>query len=267
LNDSFATIAEAFSRTGERYDAFALDHPHLSRIRGKVYAQVERWLPSGSKILELNAGTGIDAVELARRGYIVHATDIAAGMLDRAREKASRSDQLSRISFQECSFTRLDQIQGGPYAAVFSNLGGLNCIPNLRPVIRQLPLVLEKNGLAIWVLMPRTCLWEMAEVLRGRPRQAFRRFAKSGTRAHLEGLYFQIYYFTPAQVVGWFGPDYKPLAVEGLSVLTPTLESKQFSQRFRTLYRTLAWLDDRVSSHRPWRGWGDFFVLCMRRAS
>ncbi|RME85935.1 MAG: methyltransferase domain-containing protein, partial [Caldilineae bacterium] len=81
------TIAEAFSRTAEKYDSFAEDHPHLTRLRQKVYAHMMRHLPAESHILELNAGTGTDAVALAQRGYRVHATDIAPGMLARAEEK------------------------------------------------------------------------------------------------------------------------------------------------------------------------------------
>ncbi|RPI24590.1 MAG: class I SAM-dependent methyltransferase [Chloroflexota bacterium] len=265
MKDSFSVIADAFSRTGEKYDAFAQDHPHLDRLRNKVYAHLERFIPEGERILELNAGTGIDAVELARRGYYVHATDIAPGMLDRARDKVQRLGLEMRVTLQECSFTRLDQIQGAPYEAVFSNRGGLNCIPDLRPVIRQLAGVLVPGGLVTWVLMPRVCLWEMAEVLRGHPRLAVRRLSKNGTRTHLEGRYFTTYYFTPGQVVSWFGPGYECLAIEGLSVLTPTAESKNFAKRRPRLYLALARLDDRRSLRSPWRGWGDFFIITFRK--
>lgn len=264
MSDSFSIISEAFSRTGERYDAFAQGHPHLARMRSKVYTQVERLVPKGANILELNAGTGIDAMELAQRGYYLHATDIAPGMLTRAEEKARRLGLMSRISFQECSFTQLDQMLGAPYDAVFSNLGGLNCIPNLAPVIQQLPLILKPNGIVLWVLMPRICLWELAEIFRGHLRLALRRLVRNGTQAHLEGLHFTIYYFTPRQVVNWFGEDYETLAIQGLSVLTPTAESKHFALRHPRLYRLFAWLDDRVSWLAPWRGWGDFFILGMR---
>lgn len=259
-----ATIAAAFSRAGEKYDAFAQDHPHLNRLRGKVYAHLERWIPARARILELNAGTGIDAAELARRNYTVHATDIAPGMLQRAREKARRLGLEGRISFQECSFARLDAVEGGPYEAVFSNLGGLNCTPDLRPVIEQLPRVLRPGGWVTWVLMPPVCLWELAEVFRGHPRLAFRRFARGGTRSHLEGHYFPVYYFSPQRVVDWFGPQYEPLAIEGLSVITPTAESKNFAKRHTRLYRVLAWLDDRLAPRAPWRGWGDFYILTLR---
>src|ERR671923_1601922 len=92
------TIAEAFSRTAEKYDSFAEDHPHLTRMRNKVYSHVMRYIPRGARILELNAGTGTDAVQLAQRNYSIHATDIAPGMLDRLREKVDKLGLQERIT-------------------------------------------------------------------------------------------------------------------------------------------------------------------------
>ena len=264
MDHHFDTIAEAFSRTAEKYDTFAIDHPNQTRMRSKVYASVERFVPAGSRILELNAGTGTDAVELARRGYTVHATDISPGMLVRLKEKVYRLDLSSRVTVQQCSFTDLEQINGAPFDAMFSNFGGLNCIPDLSVVVRQLPKVLRPGGIVTWVLMPPVCLWEMAEIFRGHPRLAFRRFAPAGTSAHLEGLNFTVYYFAPAKVLRWFGDPYTCLAIEGLSVITPTAESKSFAKRYVRLYRVLSWIDDRLAARRPWRGWGDFFIITLR---
>jgi len=264
MQNKFDTVAEAFSRTAEKYDSFANDHPNQTRMRNKVYAHIQRFVPAGARILELNAGTGTDAVELARRGYTIHATDIAPGMLARLQDKVVNLDLGEKITLQQSSFTELNQIQGAPFDAIFSDLGGLNCIPDLSPVIAQLPNVLRPNGLVTWVLMPPVCLWEMAEIFRGHPQLAFRRFARNGTRAHLEGLHFTVYYFTPQKVLEWFGGDYDCLAIEGLSVITPTAESKNFAKRYPRLYRTLGWLDDRLALHSPWRGWGDFFIITMR---
>jgi ubiquinone/menaquinone biosynthesis C-methylase UbiE len=260
----FATIAEAFSRTAEKYDSFSEDHPHLSRMRSKVYTHVARWLPPGSRILELNAGTGIDAVALAQRGYKVHATDIARGMLERLAGKIDRLNLGDRITLQECSFTNLAGMQGGPYDALFSDLGGLNCIPDLTPVIETIPGVLRPGGVVTWVLMPPVCLWELGMIFTGQVRLALRRFARHGTRSHLEGLYFNVYYFTPRQVIKWFGDDYDFLALEGLSVITPTAESKNLARRFPRLYNTLSRIDDRLSVRPPWWGWGDFYILSLR---
>ncbi|RPJ27782.1 MAG: methyltransferase domain-containing protein [Chloroflexi bacterium] len=264
LADPSDTIAEAFSRTAEKYDSFAEDHPHLTRMRNKVYAHVMRHIPSGARILELNAGTGTDAVQLAQRGYFVHATDIAPGMLTRLREKVDMLGLHERVTMEARSFLSLEEVQGAPFDAVFSDLGGLNCIPDLTPVIRQLPKILKPGGIVTWVLMPHVCLWEMAEVFRGNFSLAFRRFARGRVRANLEGLNFDIYYFSPRQVVQWFRDGFELLALDGLSVLTPTAESKNFARWHPNLYSALSWLDDKLSPRWPWHGWGDFYILTMR---
>ena len=258
------TIAEASSRTAEKYDSFAEDHPHLTRMRNKVYSHVMRYVPRGARILELNAGTGTDAVQLAQRGYFIHATDIAPGMLNRLQEKVDQLGLQDRVTMQACSFLSLENVQGAPFDAVFSDLGGLNCVPDLTPVIEQLPNILKPGGTITWVLMPHVCLWEIAEVFRGNLSLAFRRFSRDKVRANLEGLQFDVYYFPPRQVIQWFGIDFERLALEGLSVITPTAESKNFAKWHPRLYRILSWLDDRVSPHWPWNGWGDFYILTMR---
>jgi ubiquinone/menaquinone biosynthesis C-methylase UbiE len=215
-------------------------------------------------VLELNCGTGIDAVELARRGYHVHATDIAPGMLDRLRTKVNKSGLQDRITVEERSFLSLVGVPGAPFDAIFSDLGGLNCIADLSPVIRQLPKVLKPGGTVMWVLMSHVCLWEMAEIFRGHPRLAFRRFAQGAVRSHLEGLYFDVYYFSPRQTIQCFGNDFRLLALEGLSVVTPTAESKNFARKSPDVYRALSWLDDHLAPHWPWNGWGDFYMISLR---
>ncbi len=262
---SLAVIADAFSRTARRYDDFAEDHPHLTRIRSKVYAHVERAVPRGSTILELNAGTGTDAVELALRGYRVHATDIAPGMLQRGRDKVARLGLEDRVSIEARSFLDLDGATGGPYDAVFSDLGGLNCTSDLRPVIASLDRLLRPGGVVVWVLMPRICLWELGLAFTGQLGLASRRLRRHGSRAHLEGLSFDVHYFDPGRVLRDFGAGYELIALEGLSVITPTAESKNLARRHPRIYGALCWLDDRLAPRAPFSGWGDFFIVSLRR--
>jgi len=101
-------------------------------------------------------------------------------------------------------------------------------------------------------------------VFTGQVRLATRRLSPSGTRAHLEGEYFQVYYFDPQGVLAAFGKNYQLLALEGLSVITPTAESKNLAKRFPRMYRLLSWFDDRLAPCWPWRGWGDFYILALR---
>ena len=101
------TIADAFSLTAEKYDSFGQDHPHLTRMRRKVYAHLGRFVPQGAQILELNAGTGTDAVQLARLGYRLHATDVAPGMLDRLEHKVRDLGLQDRVTVEQRSFLSL----------------------------------------------------------------------------------------------------------------------------------------------------------------
>jgi ubiquinone/menaquinone biosynthesis C-methylase UbiE len=267
VNDPFGTVAEAFSLTAEKYDRFAESHPNLTRMRVKVYGHLSRHLRPGSRILELNAGTGTDAVHLAQLGYSVHATDIAPGMLQRLVDKVERLGLAGRVKVQNCSFLNLEKVEDGPFDAVFSDLGGLNCIPDLRPVIDSLPLVLRPGGLVTWVLMPRICLWELGAAFTGNFKFAFRRLSSKGTLAHLEGLRFMIYYFTPQQVLSAFGDRFELLALEGLSVFAPPAESKNLAKLRPNLYRWLCRLDDALARRPPFYGWGDFFIATLRHVS
>ena len=167
---------------------------------------------------------------------------------------------------QDCSFLELERVTGTPYDAVLSNLGGLNCVADLDTVAKGLDRVLAPGGTAVLVVMPPRCLWELALVFTGDFRLATRRLSRGGTRAHLEGREFTVHYFTARQLRRALGCAYELLSVEGLSVFTPTAESKQLAKRHPGLYASLAWLDDRLAPRAPFRGWGDFFVAVARRA-
>jgi hypothetical protein len=168
-----------------------------------------------------------------------------------------------RITIQECSFLELEKIESGPFDAVFSDLGGLNCIPDLRPVIEKLPALLKPGGLVTWVLMPPICLWELGWAFKGDFRYAFRRLSPQGTRAHLEGKYFTIYYFSPAQVRSVFPHPFSLLEVEGISIFAPPAESKNLAVGITHIPDPCK-LDDHLAMKRPFRAWGDFYINSYR---
>ncbi len=262
LDEHLAQVAAAFSRKAAVYDAFGEGHENLARMRNKVYDHISAAVPPGSHLLELNAGTGLDAVAMVRRGYRVHATDIAPGMVETIKAKIEREGLDGRLTTQLCSFTELDQVVGGPFDAIYSNFGGLNCIADLTAVTRHFPDLLRPGGRVIVVVMPPICPWELALTLKDF-RVGTRRLHRQGTVAQVEGVTFRTWYFTPQQVRQAFGPRFQQVRLEGLSVLTPTADNKSFARRHPRLFRSLVALDDRISQWRPFNGWGDFFILTM----
>ncbi len=260
----YEDVAAAFSRKALVYDEFGRDHPNLQRMRERVYGAVLEHTQPPARILELNAGTGADAAFLAMQGFSVHATDLAPGMVVQIRQKIERLGLRERLTAQQCSFTALDAIEGGPFDAVFSNFGGLNCVPDLRPVARELPRLLRPGAVVTAVVMPPFCPWDAAAMLRGDFRTAARRWARGGTLANVEGVRFMTYYFTPHRVRAAFGPDFHTLGLQGLSIFAPPADRKQFAHRHVRLYHVLVSLDERLCRRWPFRAWGDFFIIALR---
>ncbi len=259
--DHYQSVAKAFSYKATIYDGFGEDHPNLLRMRHEVYRQVLRYAKPGSHILEINAGTGGDAVFLANQGFNVHATDIAPGMVAAIQEKIQRYGLRDRLTAEICSFLDLPEVQDKPYDYIFSNFGGLNCIEDLSLVTWQLPGLLAPGGRLTWVIMPPVCLWDLALTLKGDFRQAFRRLHRHGTLANVEGVHFQVRYYTPNDVLQALGNDFKLLDLKGLSIFAPPADRKFFARRFPGIYRLLVGIDERLSSWPPFNGWGDFFIL------
>src|SRR5574341_575045 len=90
MADHLSAVAEAFTRKAAVYDSFGEAHPNLTRMREKVYAHIQSIVRGGSYLLELNAGTGLDAAALVQSGYRIHATDIAPGMVSEIAAKIER---------------------------------------------------------------------------------------------------------------------------------------------------------------------------------
>ena len=112
-------VSRAFSRQSVRYDAYEEKHGILRWIRAQVRAHAMRFLRKGDRILELNSGTGLDAVFFAQQGFRVHATDLSDGMISQLQQKVEHFKLQDRITVQQCSFTRLEEIPDSDYDYVF----------------------------------------------------------------------------------------------------------------------------------------------------
>ena len=262
-----STVGEAFSRKAGLYDEFGRDHPNLDRMRSRVRQNVERFLPGEARILELNAGTGADAVYFAGKGHHVLATDIAPGMIEAVRKKINKYGLEDRLEARPISFTELNRLESGPFDHVLSNMGGLNCTPDLNAVARQLPRLVAPGGFVTWVIMPRICPWEWTALLKGDARTAVRRFRRGSVPANVEGVTVPTWYFSPREAISAFSAGFRKVRLENLSLLTPPADHKNFASKHPELYRALAYLDDRLAGAPVLRGWGDFFILTMQRNS
>jgi ubiquinone/menaquinone biosynthesis C-methylase UbiE len=259
--------AAAFSRQSIRFDDIYGDDGIVQYKRSRVQDHLVSFLSPQSRILELNAGTGEDAIHLARRGHSVHATDISAEMLQRLCEKKISLGLEKTISQEQCSFTALSFLQDrGPYDHIFSNFAGLNCTDKLSGVLGSLDSLLKPGGHITLVVLPGFCLWEFLLLFRGKFKTAFRRFSgKSGAAAKVEGLPFRCWYYGPSYIQKHLGRKYRLKKLEGLCTVVPPSYFEGFAERRPALFKRLARWEHGLKSRWPWRVIGDYYIITLQK--
>ena len=257
-------VRTAFSAQAPLFDSYESLNPVLGWMRRQVYAHEEEFLAPGASILELNAGTGIDALHFAEKGHSVFATDNAQGMLAELEKKVLGGSLGDRIEFRCVSYTDLDSLPRRRFDHVFSNFGGLNCVPDLRPIAEQLPRLLKVGATVTMVIMPHVCPWEIVHAATGNFRLAFRRFSRNGSLANVEGIQFRTYYFSPGEVLTSFGRQFSLARLRGLASLSPPPHMAPLARKHPSLYNALVRLDERLSSIPPFDRWADHYILTLR---
>jgi ubiquinone/menaquinone biosynthesis C-methylase UbiE len=254
----------AFSAQAPLFDSYERTNVILQWMRRQVYKHEEKFLSPGDSIFELNAGTGIDAVHFAQKGHPVFAIDIAEGMIAELEKKVNFLQMAERISYARCSFTDLHSLPARRFDHVFSNFGGLNCIPDLAVVADQLPVFLKPGATVTLVIMPRVCPWELLHILGGNSKLAFRRLSKNGATAHIEGHHFTTYYFTPEEVTRSFGKRFSLVRLRGLASISPPPYMSPFAGNHPGIYKALTALDELVSAIPPFNKWADHFIVTLK---
>jgi ubiquinone/menaquinone biosynthesis C-methylase UbiE len=257
-------VDRGFSAKAAEYDALSRSDAVTIWLRGRVRTLVEQHLPAGGSILELNAGSGVDAAYFAAKGYRVHATDVAAGMLEALAAKAALPECGGRLTSERRDFTDLAGVPGAPFDIVFSNLGGLNCIEDPGVVARQLGGVLRPGGAIVWVVMPPLCPWEIAQALRGHFGTAVRRFKRHGTLANVEGASVRTWYHSASKLRRALGPPFSDARGRSFCLFTPPSFFQGFSRRQPRLTRALMRVDDRLGAVWPFRKAGDFVAITAK---
>jgi SAM-dependent methyltransferase len=237
------SVNRAFSAQSVHYDSDDRSNYVIQDLRKQVYEHVARYMKPASTILELNAGTGIDAKYFSSRGHSVLATDLSDGMITELQRK--------NLDARQLSYENINQV-GKKFDYVFSNFGGLNCIDDLGKVTTHLPEVLKPNGLVTFVIMPKVCPWELASF-------TFRRLKKGGVMAHIDGEYFRTWYFSLSDIKKAFGDKFELIETQGLAALSPPPHKTDLK-----LYTFLRKFDKVFNRTFPFNRWADHIIVTFK---
>lgn len=260
-------VSKAFSSQSLVFDEITNSNAMEVEYRNIIRAHVQQFILPGEHMLELNCGTGLDAVFFAGRGLKIHATDNASGMLEQLQQKIATKGLENAITFERCSFNQLD-LKKNPVAQfdhVFSDYGGLNCAEDIASVITQLDRYLKPGGMAHLVLIAPLCPWEWATVFKGKFRFAFRRLTKKGLRSHLEGHYFDTYYYSPRSIRKAFGKQYTTMQLRSLGCFMPPTFNDYFPSKHPSLFKLLKQAELKLNTTWPFNRTGDLFIISVKK--
>jgi ubiquinone/menaquinone biosynthesis C-methylase UbiE len=260
-------VALAFTSQSAIFDQLYAANEIVGYKRERVRKFLLKYLAPGSRILELNAGTGDDAIFLAKQGHYVHATDISAGMQGKLKDKVAFHQMNAFVSQELCSFTSLENLSNkGPYDCIFSNFAGLNCTGDLDKVLASFENLLKPGGMVVLVVLPRFCLWETLFMLKGKFKTAFRRFFSSnGRKARIDDAFFTCWYYSPGFIRRSLKKKFEFVKLEGLCTIVPPSYVENFPEKFPGLYGWLCRMENRFKSSWPWKFIGDYYIISLEK--
>ncbi len=264
-----AQAATAFSKQSVIFDRIYAGNTIVQYKRERVRAHMMQLLKARSAVLELNSGTGEDAIWLAQQGHTVHATDIAAGMQQQLQQKVNALQLQDKVSTELISFTELENLAAQKqYDHIFSNFAGLNCTGRLDKVLHAFYELLKPGGMVTLVILPKFCLWEFILIGKGKFTTAFRRwFSSKGVRAHVEGTYFTCWYYNPGYIQRQLKNNFTVKQVEGLCTIVPPSYIEGFAEKYPRCYNFLKRKENKWKAAWPWKYIGDYYIISLQKNS
>lgn len=259
-------VSKAFSDQSAKFDSITTSNPMEVLYRNFSRSKVLPYLKAGENLLELNCGTGLDAVFFAQQGLRVLATDNSEGMLEQSLKKIEQHHLQNQIELLPCSFNDLSLLPNEQkYKHVFSNFGGLNCSENLSEVIKQLDRYLHKGSMVHWVMIAPLCPWEWLSVLKGRFSYAFRRLSRKGVASKIDGNPFMTYYYSSAYIKKHFGEKYSVMELHGMGCFLPPTYKEHFPIQWPRLFSVLKAMERRFSGVWPFNRFGDLYLISLQK--
>ncbi|MFT6844175.1 MAG: ubiquinone/menaquinone biosynthesis C-methylase UbiE [Flavobacteriales bacterium] len=224
------------------------DEVFTNSLVGKAQRkQVWHWLKKVSrpkvKVLELNAGTGEDAVFMLEQGCEVVVTDVSEGMLQVAKHKIGDN---SKAQFLTVDFSQPETLPAEAFDVVFSNFGGLNCLSATQLTNLSAPLAnrLVAGGRLIVVLMTNNCLWEKAYfLLKGKWQKLNQRLTKEPLLITVDGTVVPTYFYSTNQIKQFFESHFHCVKVKPIGLLTPPSYLNKLMVKLGVLGKLMLLLD------------------------
>ena len=235
------------------------------KLRAAVWRDLDRAFSPGQRVLELNCGTGLDAVHLAQRGISILACDISGRMVEKARQHANDAKLGDSIDFRVLATEEIDMLDEGPFDGVFSNFSGLNCLEDLVEVRKNLARLVKPGAPVVLCMLGQFVLWEILWFLmHGDTAKAMRRLRVNGG-CNTEPGALKVHYYSRRGIVRSFAPEFRLRMWKGLGIALPPSYMENWARRFPKVTNALDGADRLLGSVPGFRNMADFVLLELER--
>lgn len=221
------------------------------------------------KILEINCGTGDDALWLSTLGHEVVATDASANMIAIAEQKTHITTIHNKPVFIQCDFEKLyARFKNQKFDLIFSNFSGLNCMgpDQLQVLGSDLQALLTADGHIAVVIFGKHTGWEVLYFLsKFNSKRAFNRWPNKPVKVSLkEGVEQTIYYYSVRQFRQLMS-DFRLVQKRPVGLFIPPSYLERQMQKREKLFRKLVNLEHNFSALSFLSGLADHTYLLFKK--
>lgn len=265
-------MAEAtFDHVAADYDD-AFTHSEIGkRQRTRVWKYLESYVLSSQSlsVLELNCGTGEDAMLLAKAGHNVVATDASEEMLVVTVDKSRKAGVKKSVVTRTLNFNKLDEWNDEiKYDLIFSNFGGLNCVDEegLKKVSEFAANHLKEDGKFVAVVMPQFCSMEaLYFFFTGRWSKIFRRMTKDALKVNVDGRDVDTWYYKPSRFARCFSKEFERVRSRPVGYRIPPSFLEPFFKKRLWLLNYLTFLEGVYGAFGLFSRWSDHYIIELKK--
>ncbi len=259
-----------FDIAASEYDTH-FSNTHIGGLqRNRVHRYLDKYFVSKNlNILEINCGTGEDAIFLSKHHQVV-ATDASSVMIKITKDKIVENNLQ-----EKCNAFIWDLNNPYPgeksdkFDLIFSNFGGLNCLaPNaLEFLIQNFTSLLNPKGKLLFVVMGRKCVWEsMYFLLKGQLKSAFRRRKKQSQKAQISNnTFMDIWYYSPKEIEDKISFNFKIIRKKPVGIFIPPSYLENYFKNKSRFLPFLNKMETRFGNHASLSNYADHYIIELEK--
>jgi ubiquinone/menaquinone biosynthesis C-methylase UbiE len=251
-----------FDHAAKNYDNHFTYSEIGKKQRNLVYENLQKQLKNTKKIIEINCGTGEDAIWLAQQEFQVTATDISEKMIEIAQSKSN----VNHLTFKVLDINTLSK-ETENYNFLFSNFGGLNCLTKkeLALFFNSAAKILAEKAKMSLVIMPKNTIWEQFYfVLKLDFKAAFRR-KKEVAFANVDGEKVATYYYNPKDIVTLSETNFEFLEVKPVGFFIPPSYLEPFFKNKKPVLNGLTFLENKIKNRSFLSKYADHYIITLQK--